>query len=618
MVVFFVVLAIRYQIKLLTYAEWGDEYETIVTVKMLASGSRLYSEVFNHHGPLTFLTGYFLEKIGNFGVPVHRVPIAILQWIALAAIYFSPLVNDKDIRLTYTGMAASAMLLYLPGAFGHMYLYQAIAGLLLIIVLAQYSLTSISCPEKLNAGVVAFGNLLIGSLPFLAVSYVPISLLLFVISLRRAFFWRSVAWLMVGVGLNIFFLLLIGSIPGYLAYHLYMNSQVLALYDGGHNLSSFIEAAISNITQPYKRSLALIVIALSIGKLATREKGFPWRALLVGLGFASLLIRAGHFFQGLPYYYAVLACPLIFFTGPNRVKWRDQSFVMGGVFAILFFMTRLSLAIPADSQEIESRQIPKVTEFSQLAQIFTVKGDKIIAYAFQNFEYLAADRLPASGHFFFLPWQEKYNENPQYGIKIDACRDIDSYRPKIMLIDKQKVWGIFTWESYGGCIDNIINKDYIQILNRPYYVRKDIFPHDIGIATAQQSFRLQPSGQLGVGSPISVLMASSQQDERAKIKRIGVLFGTHTRKNLGEAELRLQGFDGIEFIQRFPLVNLADNKFHYFEVDSKRYVSGKILAVTGGGVSTWESHSPEGNVSTCISYEYTTGKRRFTPGCPLF
>jgi|GEM_PF-1153678 len=618
MIVIFVLLAIRYQIKLLTYIEWGDEYETIVTAKMLANGSILYSEVFNHHGPLTFLTGYIIEKTGDFGVAAHRIPIAIMQWIALAAIYFSPLLKNRNVSIIYTGMTASVMLLYLPGTFGHMYLYQVIAGLLLIISLAQYSLPAISCPERLNPRGLAIGNLLLGSLPFLAITYLPISLLIFAASLRKEFFWKSLAWLLAGVGLNILFLLHIGSIPGYLAYHLYMNSQVLALYDGGHTISSLLGAVISNVTQPYKRTVLLAAIALSIGKLAFDEKGFPWRSLLVGIGFASLLIRGGHFFHGLPYYYAGLAFPLIFFGSPWQMKWRDQSFLVAGAMAMIFFSVRLSLVIPADREELKSRQTPETTEFSQLAQIFTSKGDKIIAYSFENFQYIAADRLPASGYFFYLPWQEKYNENPKFGIKIDACRQIDSYRPKIMLIDKWKVWGAYPWESYAGCIQNIIDQHYRQIPDRPYYVRKDLLPEDMGIATAQESYKMLPSAPLGAPSSIKILMTPSHQNDPSGTKRIGVLFGTYMRRNPGEAELRLRGLDGTEFVQRFPLSDLSDNKYRYFELDSKRYTSGKILSVTGGGVSTWESHDEKGGVMTCISYEYNNGKRRFTPGCPLF
>ena len=113
-------------------------------------------------------------------------------------------------------------------------------------------------------------------------------------------------------------------------------------------------------------------------------------------------------------------------------------------------------------------------------------------------------------------------------------------------------------------------------------------------------------------------MTPSHQDEQTGLKRIGVMFGTYVRQKPGDAELRLKRPNGPEFVQRFSLPDLDNNKCRFFEVDSKRYTSGEILSITGSAVSTWESHDVKGGVHTCITYEYTKGIRRFTLGCPLF
>lgn len=141
---------------------------------------------------------------------------------------------------------------------------------------------------------------------------------------------------------------------------------------------------------------------------------------------------------------------------------------------------------------------------------------------------------------------------------------------------------------------------------------------DAGIADTQDLYKMQPSQQLNIDNPIKLFMTHRHQDDQAGVKRIGVMFGTHVRQNPGDAELRLKGPDGAELVQHFSLPDLADNKYRYFDLDSKRYTSGEILPITGGGVSTWESHNEKGGVNTCIIYEYNNGKRRFTPGCPLF
>ncbi|TBW09731.1 hypothetical protein E0E50_12945 [Azotobacter chroococcum subsp. isscasi] len=609
----FIILMVRYQIHLLTYIEWGDESETIVAAKMIAAGSGLYSDIFNHHGPLTFLFGLLVESFGSFGVSGHRVPIALLQLLALCSIYFSPVMKDKWVRKIYVVLTASVMLVYLPEYFGHMYKYQVIAGLLLVIILAQYTLPVVSCQGTSGKWVIV-GNLLIGSLPFLAITYAPVSVLLFFASLRREALVSSSVWLVVGVFLNFIFLAYIGSIPGYLAFHFYLNAKILSLYSGDLSTLQLVHNAFVSATGDVAQFsiLALIIVALSF--LAAGERGFPWRSVMLGAGIGSLLVR-GLGFQALPYFYVALVVPVVFFK--NQVRLGRQSALIIMVLLVICF-AKVSLLVSEDKQRLQARQIPADTEFSRLVNFFTSRDDRIIAYSFQNFQYIASDRLPASGHFFYLPWQEKYNEDPRLGIKIDACRDIKVHRPKVMFVDKWMVWDKYPWESYAGCVQQVIDNDYSQIPGRPYYIRKDILPNGMEVASSEGVYKMQPSPQLDAHSPIRLRMTSGHLDDKAGVKRVGVMFATYIRVNPGSAELRLQRDDGSEFTQRISLPDLADNKYFYFDLDSSRYVSGKIVSITGGGVSTWESHDEKGDGKTCITYEYNNGKRRFTPGCPLF
>ena len=61
----FIALCARHEFALLNYKLFGDEAETIVGAKMIATGMKLYSEIFNHHGPLTFLPGLITEWLGG-------------------------------------------------------------------------------------------------------------------------------------------------------------------------------------------------------------------------------------------------------------------------------------------------------------------------------------------------------------------------------------------------------------------------------------------------------------------------------------------------------------------------------------------------------------------------
>ncbi|MCE1191029.1 MAG: hypothetical protein LWW96_02625 [Acidovorax sp.] len=472
--VIFAFLAIRYQYFLLRHIEWGDESETVVTAKMMAAGQKLYSEIFNHHGPLTFLSGVLLESFGDFGVRGHRVPIALLQWAGLLSIYFSPLFSSKSVKIGCTVFAASVMLLYFPELLGHMYTYQAITGAFLLIILFLYTFPAILRPDSVTPARSFTGSLLIAGLPFLAVTYIPLAGILFLVSLRKRHLRAALAGTAVGVAANLLFLAVYGSLPGYLAFHLYLNSAILPIYLESRTFESFVFVTLRGLTSNLGQFSYFMGAAAGILVLASHEKAVPWRSILLALGIASLLIR-GDDFHGLPYYHAVIALVILLTL---RIATLNTQAKMVSAFILIILALKVSLVLPGERQYFTMRKIAEKTEFSELVQRFTTKGDKIIAYTNRNFEYIVADRLPASGNFFYFPWQEKYNEDPQYGIKIDACQQIADYRPKVMLLDKWKVWDRFPWESYAGCIQTIVDEHYTQVPGRPYYLRNDIYRAD--------------------------------------------------------------------------------------------------------------------------------------------
>lgn len=615
----FILLAIRYQIKLLHYMEWGDESETIVAAKMIAANSSLYSQVFNHHGPLTFLPGFLLEKLENFGVAGHRVPIAILQIIAICSIYFSPLLKNGFTKYLYTAIVVTVMLLFLPKVFGHMYKYQVLAGLLLVIILAQYTLPSLISSIQLPPKNIVIGNILISSLSFLAISYIPLSIFLFFASLRKEAFVKSFVSFLAGFAANILFLILIGSVAGFLAFHVYLNLNILPsflpLYNSqGVTILQLIITTFNNVTSSFGQFFLFLLLITATSFLAFFEKKIPWRSILIFLGIGSLLIREINF-HALPYFYSLLAFPLVFFYNRSIITRQSQLAVL---LLILICTVKLSLLIPRDQHKLKVVRIPESTEFSQFAQFFTEKNDRIIAYSFQNFQYIAADRLPASGHYFYLPWQEKYNENPKFGIRINACKEISDYRPKVMLIDKWKVWDKFSWESYGSCIQKLLDSNYVQWPDKPYYLRKDLLTENIEVPAKGAPRKMQPSPLISPSNSLPISMALSHQKQNNALKRIGIMFGTYNRHNTGVAELRLTGPDGSQWSQRFSMADLVDNKYRYFDLDFKRYSTGEVVSISGSGVSTWESHDDKGGALTCINYTYVDGKRGFTPGCPPF
>ncbi|MGB9618618.1 MAG: hypothetical protein ACPL7J_14965, partial [Desulfomonilaceae bacterium] len=263
--------------------------------------------------------------------------------------------------------------------------------------------------------------------------------------------------------------------------------------------------------------------------------------------------------------------------------------------------------------------IPTETEFSRLVAEFTGPEDKIIAYSFQNFQYLVSGRLPASGHFFYLPWQEKYNENPKFGISIDACRQIREAAPKVMLIDKWKVWDTYPWDSYAGCIQELLDSNYRQIPDRPYYVRNDLL-RGLDDHFLIGNRKMIPSAPLSRVDSIKLkfddnLMGAGKNN---RLVALEIMFGTHARVNPGVAQLILEKDSGDKVNIDFSLPELLDNRYRRFNIPENSYVAGEIKWLTGGGISAWESHDEKGRAVTCMKYVFSDGSRGFTPGCPMF
>jgi uncharacterized membrane protein len=127
---------------------------------------------------------------------------------------------------------------------------------------------------------------------------------------------------------------------------------------------------------------------------------------------------------------------------------------------------------------------------------------------------------------------------------------------------------------------------------------------------------MRPSPPLDPSQSITLLMSQRYKEAPQPLKRVGIQFGTYRRNNQGIAELRLSSVNGHVLTIPFNLSDLADNRYKYFDLDSMAYFSGEIFYVTGGGISTWNAHEETGDVTTCLIYEYESGKKLYTRGCP--
>jgi hypothetical protein len=480
---------------LLNYLEWCDESETVVAAKMITSGRALYSEIFNNHGPLTFFFGVIIETVGNFSVPEHRIPVALMQLLILFFLLRIPLVESKFAKAVSTLIASLAFVFIFPGFLGHTAQYDIFAGILLAMAAIHYIIPAFVDREKLSGRSIALGNFLIGCTGFMALTYWPSLLLIFLLSLRRNYVHTAFKWLGISIAANLTFLMIIGSIKGYIAEHLYFNLAVLSSYMG-MDLTAVLKSIIVSFSNQQILAFGLIV---SAGILMFYEKSlFPWRTFFLVTAILLFFMRGPSFHAMSGIYLLTVLFSVAVSVIIDNLKKQHVVFIFAFSVSLIFIFTHVNRHVTL----LKSRTFPRQSPFSQLVKRITAKEDRIIAYSFRNVEYLLADRLPASGNFFLLPSQVNYNQNPILGIAIDECKDISDYKPKAMFIDKLKRHNI-SWETYGSCVQKIIDADYSQVVDgKPYYIRNDLLD-DLGITLSNDgSAAIQKSDAKGLSNTI--------------------------------------------------------------------------------------------------------------------
>jgi hypothetical protein len=605
--ILFLALALRYQFFLLTYKQWGDESETIVTAKMIASGYKLYSYIVNLHGPLVFLPGSIIELFGDFGIKVHRVPIAILQIFAIFSIYKSPLFSDNNLRKLYVVIAISIMLLELPKVFGHMYKYQVIAGLLIAIILSQYTLPSLFSQKKQSNRNVILNNALITSLPFLGAIYAPLSIILMGISIKKAYLASCLKGISISLACNILFLLLACSFSGYLLMHFQINAS-LNIENG--NIFNLIKNIKNAVLSSWFQIALFGFLSITFGYLIFLRRIYI-SAFILFFGILSLLIR-GTGFYALPYFYSMLAIPIVLFY---KKKITSKYIKILLLFILTILILKISLLINKhDLRKLKAEQIPSFTQFSDFARGVTDKNQKIIAYSFQNYQYILSGRLPASGAFFLLPYIVNFNNGKNYPLANKACEEIASYLPRVMLIDKWNVGDISPWDKYGRCIQEIIDKNYTLIPESNFYIPNNIMFEPLPFDKNGDPSSITLNKKLSQKNNIEIRMIDSNK----KIKKIGILFSSFEDISEISFEINLKYREKVKERITFNLSDIGDKRFKYFQLKKPDfYDSAEIIASKKNNLALWEVNSREG-IYTCVNYIYQDDKIRFTPRCPYY
>jgi len=474
------ILVVRYQFRLIHLVEWGDESETIVVTKMMAAGYRLYTEVYNNHGPLVFLPGFIISSLGKYDISVYRMPVLVLQLCAILSVYFSPIFINKTYRNYFTLIFGTVIVIFMPRIYGHTYLYQVVSSLFVNIVLMLYSIPSILNINTKRYLVVLCSFLLI-CVPFLAITYLPMVLILLLVSFRK----KDVSMILIGIVtsicFNLWFLLTYGSFDGYIAYHFYLNSNVLYL---GVGILGFIKTIFNYYTTNFLHFLSICFVLIIASKFnKSLQPNDFWRSFLLIPMMISLVIRGGQLFSlsGLVYLYVLLGLSSILFIKESNVH-NFYSIFDEIPLLILSCLCLIVLYLPLPIDGFYNK-FPDYSEFNRIARKITTEDERVLALTFRSYEYLLSDRLPASTHFIYLSIQAKYNQNPYKDIYVSIVEDVKKNKPKIITIDK---WNIIIdetdlWDNYANDLMEVVYKNYYQLKDSDIYIRNDINLLDYGL-----------------------------------------------------------------------------------------------------------------------------------------
>ena len=605
-------LIIWKQISIRNYLKWEDEFETIIASRMIADGGKLYQDVFNQHGPATFIIGFILETLNLGSIENYRNIIIFVQIISILSITLSPILKSQLTRIFVLIGVSVYLLTITPHLFfSNTYTYQNLAGMALLIIFSQLVVPTVIMGQKPKKLTLIICLVLITYLPFFAITYLPLSLILvFLLWLQKLLKVNYLFYVFVfSILPNLIFLFINGSWRGFFVQHIYINSTIMPNY---YPYQSFNDLPMNLLRSLEPNQFWIVPLLLVVLMLVIKSKKISIIQLIILiLGIASLLIR-GVDFQALPFYHLIPSLTLVVVYRLEEIK---SSRI---IFSSLSFLSIMILLISLGDKKIQENQIPKVTEFSQLADFFTKKNDRVFSYTFKNSEYVISNRLPASAHFFYLPMQAEYGKKPILGVTNSICSDLERVRPKIGYLEVYDMAPSTPWNEYADCVNEIINRDYFQLPFNTLFIRKDILRRYNEDLSVKSFGKISVSEKAQKNIELKILLGKDYFDQDSEINGIGILFATYGKELDKKTKIRLRSYVSNSNIDlNLDLTKVIDNRYTFVDLNPDNYTNFAILADRDVDLSIWNSESGS-QTQPCLILRFEDETFQLTPGCQPF
>ena len=471
------VFAIRARVGLVTL-EFGDETEKYVAAAMIRAGGTLYQDIFANHGPLAYALAWLCTLVGGTqDFTRARLIVVALALAAAAAIATSPVLTRLPARAWATALfLAPLSALWIMHPF-QMLIYHALGGYLLTIAIAQLTL-----PALLGARVRAWNGFSAGAAIALAVTAaypfaVAGSLFLAVAAVglwrhQRPALGRIALWTFLGgctaAAPVAAWVTVKASWTGLYVYHVYLNQAVYARVTGFSPLNAFHALAFPLDQAGRVHTFALLAGLLALGALVRPNTTRLASVALLAAGMLMLNPKGETAFPDTAQLIGCLAL-LALIGGHALAQARALSLGAGLLTAVAYagtaeLVARTALVSPhgiprAAAKPVYLRPDP-ANLLAQFIHRYAPKGTRILALPFMPATYIEADRLPASGAYYDLPFQTEYNAAPILGWSIDLCADIRRTRPPVIVVQDAPLgtWGSVT--QYEPCLGTVLRQEY--------------------------------------------------------------------------------------------------------------------------------------------------------------
>ena len=537
--------------------DFNDETEKVVDAEMMAHGHRLYLDIFSQHGPMAFMLAHLTYALTHKNnIAIYRCVPILLEMATCGALLWGPVLRGWTTRFFAVGVFSTLVILCQALWSLNMGMYQVEAGYFFAIAALLWILPALLQREPVRWAAFA-GGFAMGCAFFCGYSFVlgcffmtlaAMFAAVFAAPVERRKVWGWTLWAALGgiasFAIMALWLTLYGDLKGYIIYHFIFNQTIYKHYAFEHG--EYSPLLILKMIVPiwgYYYILRYVghggspewSVSVQTAEVMYLEMWLFCTLLFVGIRTSPYRTKLGAFIL-----WALFLLGVIYTNPRGAWDFHDATMVitvaalMAVITGLCFEQVRVSRPAciaaligiafgfgwlgciqtraatfiwelrPVDyyrhAGELREEDGPLLQAINKplfvLIRELVGKNEPIEALPFNPIDYIHAQRLPASGYIYALPWQMDYLDHPIAGYKMDLCADLAEKKPKVVIFDSSILIWNFRSGEYLECAQDYLNRHYVRyVSNDNLWIRADIvLAHPELLTNSIADRRIETSG----------------------------------------------------------------------------------------------------------------------------